>query len=257
MSVSENDRHVENLLHALDGEDDLDEARVVVVEGAERDLAVGAAELGQCLVCQGRSALPGHIQPGGRANAIHARWIAQWLVVGRLHVAGGIDGFADVILVVAWVNVVSDDVAIRVGKAEPALVTAAGAVEAEVAVFPADGHEHGGEVAEDLDFVAELLHHVLEEDKGARGDGQRVGNAAQNLVPLCHGQRRGHAAVDDPRPVNALAAQQIDHLLAPLAQANAAQGQVGMSLRPGRARCAPRDRRPSHAGSRARTDGRS
>ena len=127
-------------------------------------------------------------------------------------------------------NIVGHDVAVGIRKAQPALVPPPRAIKAQVSIPAAYGHEHGGEVAEDVRLLVHALHAVTEEFQRARGNGQRFRNTGQNFIACrcCH--RRRYTARHNPRRVNALAAEQFDDVLPPLTQTNAAHHLVGVLL---------------------------
>ena len=71
-------RVVEQLAHALEGVDRLDQAGVVVVEAALDDPAEPLAVLRELRVRQRRAAAVGHVEARERANAIDAVRVARW-----------------------------------------------------------------------------------------------------------------------------------------------------------------------------------
>ncbi len=86
---------------------------------------------------------------------------------------------------------------------------------------------------------------------------KRLGQPALDLVAVFGGQRVAHAAGHCPGRMHALAAQQPDHLLAELAQADAAAGHAGVRLDQAHDVALWRDRNPCPAADRARSGGRS
>ena len=71
----------EQLLDLLERVEDLDQARVVVVEGAEHGAAVELAELGPFLRGARRADAVGDVEAGQRSDAVDAVGIAERLVV--------------------------------------------------------------------------------------------------------------------------------------------------------------------------------
>ena len=62
------------------------------------------------------------IQPRQQANSIHAARIAERLIVGKLHVGPGLDGFLDEFGVLERVELVGDSVSDCIHHAEAAVI---------------------------------------------------------------------------------------------------------------------------------------
>ena len=211
---------LQQTLHHFQRVDDLDQPRVVVVEAAgHRPLFLQHAELGQCHVGVGRAAGVGVVQPGQRADAVDAAWVAHGLVVRELHVAPVLGRFAHQAGVVARCHLVFHDAALGVLDAQHAVVVF------QVAVRGDQAQEQRGLVAEVARFFGEARHHGLVEGVGALGDLQALGHQGQHGVALGPVQRLGHAAGHDPGRVDLLAAQGFDDGLPDLAQPDAVPGQ--------------------------------
>ena len=81
--------------HLLQRVQDLDQARVVVIERAEHGAAIQFAELGPLLVGARRAAAVDDVEARQRTHAVDAIGIAQRLVVAGLQIGPGMRDLAD------------------------------------------------------------------------------------------------------------------------------------------------------------------
>ncbi len=192
----------------------------MVVEGRARHPAHAPAELLELLVGARGPAPVGHVEPGQRSDAVDAVRVAHRLPVGRLEVRPRLHGLADVVVELLGVDLVGQEVAVRVDDAEPA------AVVVHVALAVDQAHEGRPEVAEGRGLLLPADHVLLEPGDGPLGGRDRLRDAREDPVPDLVGHLERDAARDDARRVDALAAQPLDDLLAPLAQLDAVPCQL-------------------------------
>ena len=213
---------VHDLLDELDRGLDLHQAGVVVPEPRVLRPPAALAILFQLVVGFGHAHSRAQVEPGQGADAVDARGEAQGDVIGRLQVAVGLDGLADEFAVVLDRQGIVDDVAFRVLDAEAAVVVLPGAVGSH------QPHVEGGEVAERLGLLAELVVDRLVQGDRRGGGGLCLGEPRADSFTAFLGEGLAHAAGDRPRRMDLPAAQQFDDLLAELPQADARAGQVGV-----------------------------
>ena len=138
----ENGRVVEQLPHALEGVQGLDETRVVIVEAALDDAAETMAVLLELRVGLRRATAVDDVETRERADAVDAVGVAGGLVVRRLHVGVRERRLADVGRVVVGLDLVGDDAAVRTDEAKVSVI------KPQRAVRPDEAAVHRGEIHE-------------------------------------------------------------------------------------------------------------
>ena len=72
----------------------------MVLKGTEYRAWFEAAKGGQFPVCQLGAAAGGEIEAGERTDPVHTARISLWLVIREFEIGPGLDGLADILLVV-------------------------------------------------------------------------------------------------------------------------------------------------------------
>src|SRR5271165_4590724 len=219
----EDQRIGEDLLDLFNAVQNLNEPRVMVVEGTLHGAVGKLFELGQFLVRQRRAHGFDDVQPRQRAYAVAALGIAERLEVGELGVAVRLDGFADDFREPVGENAVFNYVAAGVDHPQ----SADGKLDR--LVFVDQAHVVRLEVGEDFDLRPEPVGDLLVCGQREADVGVGLGDHGQDFIALCGLQRLCDAAGHNPSGMNALFAQKLNDVLSEAAQSDAGAAQ----FRPG------------------------
>ena len=160
------------------------------------------------------------VDPRERSHAVHPFLVAERLVVGEFQVRPALGGFAEVVGVLVYVDLVGDDVPAPVHHPERPVVIFKRAVGRD------KPDEHGAEAAEIGDVRRELL---VDPPEGFQRDLRgllRFGNPCQEMIPLCGIERLAHSPGHRPRRVDAAAPENFDDLLPELSEPDPPLGEL-------------------------------
>ena len=205
----------------LQAGDDLHQPRMVIGKARDRHLATALAEFRQFPVGPGGADAVADIEPRQRAHPVHAVGIAERPVVGELQITPGLHRLRQKAGVVVLPQAIGHDRAITGAEAQLAL---------EVLPQPLrchQAHEQAGEGAEQaLLLLQGSIEQALVQLQGQTDRRLRLGQPRQNPVPRLGTQRRAHPTGHRPGGMNLAATEQLQNLLAELAQADAGTGQL-------------------------------
>src|SRR5271166_2789057 len=152
---------MQELLDALDSVQNLNQPRVVLVEGAQDNAAPQRPVLGPLLIGLGSTAPVDDVQTGKRTHPVDPVGITQRLENRRLEVGKRFYPFGYVILVACRIDLIQNNVPGSVHKPKFPVVVLQQGIVFRLLVWRNEGHEHAREISERADLVTELFEYVF------------------------------------------------------------------------------------------------
>src|SRR5687767_6453101 len=158
-----------------------------------------------------------------RPDPVAPMRVAGRAIERKFQVRPGLDRLADIVAVARWVESIRYDLAVAVHEPNGAIIVLPRAVGCDQA------HKEGREITEDTGLFLELLQQTFETTERIQCRRAHLGHAAADVIAAVGSERCAYAARHGPGWVDLAPTQELDHLLAELAQPNAVAGQLWLS----------------------------
>src|SRR5271165_3709690 len=175
---------MEELLDAFDSVQNLNQPRVVLVEGAQDNAAPQRPVLGPLLIGLGSTAPVDDVQTRKRTHTVDPVGITQRLENRRLEVRKRFYPFGYVILVTCRIDLIQNDVPGSVHKPKFPVVVLQQSIVFGLPVWRNESHKQAREISERADLVTELFEYVFEPGQGAVDQDECFGDHPQHFLPL-------------------------------------------------------------------------